>query len=194
MAGCSGVHLSSQVCGMTTSRVLVQANLSKKQDCFSEIAQNGVMAQVAEHLPSKCEALSSNSSPAKKKKWRKYATGLIRNQSWVPMAHTYNPSYSGGRDQEDCGLKPAWANSPWDPISKKPSQNRASGVAQGEGPEFKCQYCKKKINDLVNRIVCNNTQHHCFSEFWKPECANDFFFPDNELFRGWVLFSFEKMS
>jgi hypothetical protein len=48
----------------------VQANLSKKQDCFSEIAQNGVMAQVAEHLPSKCEALSSNSSPAKKKKMK----------------------------------------------------------------------------------------------------------------------------
>jgi hypothetical protein len=31
--------------------------------------------------------------------------------SRAPVAHTYNPSYSGGRDQEDCGLKPAWANS-----------------------------------------------------------------------------------
>jgi hypothetical protein len=30
--------------------------------------------------------------------------------SWVPVAHTYNPSYSGGRDQEDCGLKAALAN------------------------------------------------------------------------------------
>jgi hypothetical protein len=29
----------------------------------------------------------------------------------VLMAHTYNPSYSGGRDQEDHGLKPAQANS-----------------------------------------------------------------------------------
>jgi hypothetical protein len=27
------------------------------------------------------------------------------------MAHTCNPSYSGGRDQEDCGSKPAWAKS-----------------------------------------------------------------------------------
>jgi hypothetical protein len=26
--------------------------------------------------------------------------------SW---AHAYNPSYSGGRDQEDCGSKPAHA-------------------------------------------------------------------------------------
>jgi hypothetical protein len=27
------------------------------------------------------------------------------------MAHAYNPSYSGGRDQEDHGSKPAQANS-----------------------------------------------------------------------------------
>jgi hypothetical protein len=27
--------------------------------------------------------------------------------SWVPMAHTYNPSYSGSRDQEDRGSKQA---------------------------------------------------------------------------------------
>jgi hypothetical protein len=31
-----------------------------------------------------------------------------------------------------------------DPISKNPSQKRAGGVAQGKGPEFKPQYCKKK--------------------------------------------------
>jgi hypothetical protein len=35
------------------------------------------------------------------------------------MAHTCNPNYSGGRDQEDQGLKPAWANSSRDPISGK---------------------------------------------------------------------------
>jgi hypothetical protein len=28
-----------------------------------------------------------------------------------PVAHTGNPTYSGGRDQEDHGLKPAQANS-----------------------------------------------------------------------------------
>jgi hypothetical protein len=33
------------------------------------------------------------------------------------VAHTYNPGYSGGRDQEDHGLKPARANSSQDPIS-----------------------------------------------------------------------------
>jgi hypothetical protein len=31
--------------------------------------------------------------------------------SWVLMAHACDPSYSGGRDQEDCVLKPAQANS-----------------------------------------------------------------------------------
>jgi hypothetical protein len=39
--------------------------------------------------------------------------------SWVLVPHTYNPSYSGGRDQEDLSSKPMWANSWWDPISKK---------------------------------------------------------------------------
>jgi hypothetical protein len=36
------------------------------------------------------------------------------------VAHTYNPNYLGGRDQEDCGSKPAQANSSQDPILKKP--------------------------------------------------------------------------
>jgi hypothetical protein len=35
------------------------------------------------------------------------------------VAHTYNPSYSGVRDQEDLGSKPVQANSLWDPILKK---------------------------------------------------------------------------
>jgi hypothetical protein len=30
----------------------------------------------------------------------------------VLVAHAYNPSYSGGRGQEDHDLKPAQANSP----------------------------------------------------------------------------------
>jgi hypothetical protein len=36
------------------------------------------------------------------------------------VAHTCNPSYSGGRDQEDRSLKPARENNFQDPISKKP--------------------------------------------------------------------------
>jgi hypothetical protein len=29
-------------------------------------------------------------------------------------------------------------------LEKSPSEKRAGGVAQGVGPEFKFQYCKKK--------------------------------------------------
>jgi hypothetical protein len=53
------------------------------------------------------------------------------------VAHACNPSYSGGRDQEDHGLKPAQANSSRDPMLKNRHKNRAGGLAQGEGPEFK---------------------------------------------------------
>jgi hypothetical protein len=41
----------------------------------------------------------------------------------LPVAHTYYPSYSGGRDQEDQGSKPAWANSSRDLVSKKKKKN-----------------------------------------------------------------------
>jgi hypothetical protein len=34
------------------------------------------------------------------------------------VAHSYNPSYVGGWDQEDCGLRPAQATSFQDSISK----------------------------------------------------------------------------
>jgi hypothetical protein len=38
------------------------------------------------------------------------------------MAHAYNPSYSGGKDQEDHGSKPAPENSLRDAILKNLSQ------------------------------------------------------------------------
>jgi hypothetical protein len=71
--------------------------------------------------------------------------------SWVLVAHAYNPSYSGGREREDCSSKPAWANSSRDPILKKPI-TKIGLVAQGEGPEFKPQYWKKKKKEC---LVCN---------------------------------------
>jgi hypothetical protein len=64
-------------------------------------------------------------------------------QGQVQVAHSCNPSYLGGRDQEDHSLKSAQANR--NPILKKPiSKKRAGGVAQGVGPEFKLLYQKKK--------------------------------------------------
>jgi hypothetical protein len=46
------------------------------------------------------------------------------------VAHTCNPSYSVSRDQEDCGSKPAQANSLQDPTSKIPNTKKGLGVAQ----------------------------------------------------------------
>jgi hypothetical protein len=40
------------------------------------------------------------------------------------VAHTCNPSYSGGRDQEDLSLKPAQENSLRDPILKIPNRRK----------------------------------------------------------------------
>jgi hypothetical protein len=63
------------------------------------------------------------------------------------VAHTCNPSYSRGRDEEDRGSKPAWANSLRKlNLKKNPSQKTAGGVTQGVGPEFNPQYRKNKIN------------------------------------------------
>jgi hypothetical protein len=42
----------------------------------------------------------------------------------APVAHTCNPSYSGGRGQEDHCSKPAQANSSQNPILKNPSQKQ----------------------------------------------------------------------
>jgi hypothetical protein len=55
-------------------------------------------------------------------KVRLYLKNKQRSQALV--AHAYNPSYSGGRDQEDCGSKPSQASSLQDPILKKPSQTK----------------------------------------------------------------------
>jgi hypothetical protein len=49
---------------------------------------------------------------------------LLNKELKSPVAHAYNPSYSGGRDQEDHSLKPAQANSSQDPISKKPNTKK----------------------------------------------------------------------
>jgi hypothetical protein len=48
---------------------------------------------------------------------RNYA--IRRKKSWESLAQACNPSYSGGRDQEDHGSKPAQANSSMRPYLKK---------------------------------------------------------------------------
>jgi hypothetical protein len=40
------------------------------------------------------------------------------NDGQAAVAHTYNPNYSGHRDQEDCDSKPVWGNGSRDLILK----------------------------------------------------------------------------
>jgi hypothetical protein len=52
-------------------------------------------------------ALGLHSENLSQKKKKKKKQGL----RWAQVAHACDPSYSGSRDQEDLGSKPAWANS-----------------------------------------------------------------------------------
>jgi hypothetical protein len=121
----------------------------------------GRVAQVAE--PSKPEALSSNPNPSAAK---------IKDQ--MPVVHNCNPNYSRSSDQEDCGSKPAQANSLQDPILKKKSQKRAGGVAQVvEHLPTKCEalnsnpITKKHIKPRTNRENTANT-------FENPLCLQSY--------------------
>jgi hypothetical protein len=90
--------------------------------------------------------------------------------SLAPVAHAWNPSYSGGRNQEDLGLKPASINSSQDPILKKTLTGKkrrgeadegVPGVGRVQAPIWKK---KKKINFLTMGQQKLNTLH-----VWLPE-------------------------
>jgi hypothetical protein len=69
----------------------------------------------------------------------------------VPGAHAYNPRYSGGRDQENRSLKPAWGNSSQDPISKKPLHKKIGLVGW---LKIKALY---KLNIFHTLIILSST-------------------------------------
>jgi hypothetical protein len=81
------------------------------------------------------------------------------------VAHACNPSYLGGRDKGDCGSKPAQANSSRDPSWKTLHKNRAGGVAQGVGPEFKPQYPPPTHTQKANGRVA---LYFCTPGRWVP--------------------------
>jgi hypothetical protein len=59
----------------------------------------------------------------------------------VLVPYTYNPTYSGGRDQEDRGSNPAQANSSVRPYLKKTLQKKELVEwLKVVDPEFKPQY------------------------------------------------------
>jgi hypothetical protein len=72
---------------------------------------------------------------------------IIYKTGWMLVAHSCNPSYSGGRDQKDCGLMPARAKSarPYLRKKKKKITERTGSVVQDVGPEFKPEYHKKNV-------------------------------------------------
>jgi hypothetical protein len=85
--------------------------------------------------------------------------------SWILVAHFCNPNYSIGSNKEDCGLKPAQANSSRDPISKKKKKKKTitkkgcwSGSSahmpnKGEALNGKPQ-CHKKEKEKKNQMGC----------------------------------------
>jgi hypothetical protein len=79
-----------------------------------------------------------------------------KKNSWVLVTQACNHSYSGGSDQEDHGSKPAWANSWWEPISKKPNTKKEWWRGSRCILEFKHKYCqkeKKKKNHLYSCLL-----------------------------------------
>jgi hypothetical protein len=48
----------------------------------------------------------------------------------APVTHTYNPSYLGGWDGEDHGLRPAWADTSQDPHLQNNQSENGQSVAQ----------------------------------------------------------------
>jgi hypothetical protein len=63
--------------------------------------------------------------------------------SQAPVAHPCNPSYSGGRDQEDSGSKPTWANS--EILSREyPTQIRVAYVEEYLPSKCEAQYYQEK--------------------------------------------------
>jgi hypothetical protein len=58
-------------------------------------------------------------------KGRVSMTATKEEHNQVPVAHTYNLNYSGGRDQEDHGSKTVQANSSRDPVSKNPLKKKS---------------------------------------------------------------------
>jgi hypothetical protein len=60
---------------------------------------------------------------------------LDTNFKHQALAHTSNPSFSGGRGQEELRSKPDWANSLQDPILKKTHHKNRTGS------ESRCRPC-----------------------------------------------------
>jgi hypothetical protein len=85
---------------------------------------------------------------------------IVPSQALV--VHGCNPSYSGGRDQKDRGLRPAWENSLRDPISKTPSTKKGYSICLAVQPkgggERLCQRATPKAIRKTYEQMCVHVQ------------------------------------
>jgi hypothetical protein len=87
------------------------------------------MTETVEHLLCRYEALSSTPQSHR-----------------APVAHGCNPSYIRRQRSEGSQFEASPGKQFHKTLSQKTlHKNRSGGVAQGEGPEFKPQYCKTTI-------------------------------------------------
>jgi hypothetical protein len=118
----------------------------------------------------------------------------IRNLSQVLVAHTCNPSYSGGRDQEDCGSKPTlgkWFSRPhlkkshhkkglveWlkvKALSSSPStaERKKERKKEGRKEEKKCNLLlyvpQSELSTILHRNNTIEQQNNQKSGNWIPE-------------------------
>jgi hypothetical protein len=82
------------------------------------------------------------------------------------VAHACNPSYSGGRDQEDLSLRPAQANGSQDPISKIPEQNGLEVWLKA----VECLLCKlsSNLNSNPNATHTKKVRHRVTYDIASP--------------------------
>jgi hypothetical protein len=97
-------------------------------------------------------------------KWIKVQASLDKRQNYLQnnqssqelVAHFCNPSYSGGSDQEDCGLKPAWANSSTRSyLEKKPSKK---GPVEGlKVQALSATPIQQSVSQSINQSINNKS-------------------------------------
>jgi hypothetical protein len=85
------------------------------------------------------------------------------------MAHTCNPRYWGGRNQEDHSSKPAGQIVLETLCQKTNHKKRAGGVAQGVDLEFKPQYHTERVGGCLRRL--QQVKELVMWEFRSEACA-----------------------
>jgi hypothetical protein len=95
-----------------------------------------------------------------------------KGASQALVAHTCNPSYSGGRDQKGHSSKPTPANSPQDPILKKTFTKKGWWSGSRCRPLAQNQYWEKKKEKRTTFKEASQLREHCTSLHMQPSPRN----------------------